>query len=59
MVGRVWRVTSTDKNRPVLNGVYMTVENNTIRLVARPDSYRLAGVRHRRSRPPRSRAASS
>lgn len=41
MVGRVWRVTSTDKNRPVLNGVYMTVENNTIRLVA-TDSYRLA-----------------
>lgn len=41
MVSRVWRVTSTDKNRPVLNGVYMTVENNTIRLVA-TDSYRLA-----------------
>ena len=41
MVARVWRVTSTDKNRPVLNGVYMTVENNTIRLVA-TDSYRLA-----------------
>ena len=41
MVGRVWRVTSTDKNRPVLNGVYMTVENNTVRLVA-TDSYRLA-----------------
>ncbi|MDO4595824.1 MAG: DNA polymerase III subunit beta [Coriobacteriaceae bacterium] len=41
MVSRVWRVCSTDKNRPVLNGVYMTVENNTIRLVA-TDSYRLA-----------------
>lgn len=41
MVARVWRVVSTDKNRPVLNGVYMTVENNTIRLVA-TDSYRLA-----------------
>ena len=41
MVARVWRVTSKDKNRPVLNGVYMTVENNTIRLVA-TDSYRLA-----------------
>ena len=41
MVNRVWRVTSKDKNRPVLNGVYMTVENNTIRLVA-TDSYRLA-----------------
>ncbi len=41
MVNRVYRVTSTDKNRPVLTGVYMTVENNTIRLVA-TDSYRLA-----------------
>lgn len=41
MVGRVWRVTSTDKNRAVLTGVYMTVENNTVRLVA-TDSYRLA-----------------
>ena len=41
MVARVWRVTSTDKNRPVLNGVYMRVENNTVRLVA-TDSYRLA-----------------
>ena len=41
VVGRVWRVTSSDKNRPVLNGVYMTVENNTVRLVA-TDSYRLA-----------------
>lgn len=41
MVGRVWRVTSTDKARPVLGGVYMTVENNTIRLVA-TDSFRLA-----------------
>ncbi|MBY4797799.1 DNA polymerase III subunit beta [Collinsella sp. AGMB00827] len=41
MVGRVWRVTSTDRNRPVLNGVFTTVENNTVRLVA-TDSYRLA-----------------
>ena len=41
MVARTWRVTSTDKNRPVLNGVYLTVENNTVRLVA-TDSYRLA-----------------
>lgn len=41
MVGRVWQVTSKDRNRPVLNGVYMMVENNTIRLVA-TDSYRLA-----------------
>ena len=28
MVSRVWRVTSTDKNRQVLTGVQMTVENN-------------------------------
>lgn len=41
MVSRVWRVTSKDKARPVLGGVYMTVENNTIRLVA-TDSFRLA-----------------
>lgn len=41
MVGRVWRTASTDNNRPVLKGVYMTVENNTIRLVS-TDSYRLA-----------------
>ena len=41
MVGRVWRVTSNDKARPILGGVHMTVENNTIRLVA-TDSYRLA-----------------
>lgn len=41
MVARVWRVVSTDKNRPALNGVYTTVENNTVRLVA-TDSYRLA-----------------
>ena len=41
MVGRVWRVTSTDKARPILGGVHMKVENNTIRLVA-TDSFRLA-----------------
>ncbi|AEB06134.1 DNA polymerase III, beta subunit [Coriobacterium glomerans PW2] len=41
MVARVWRVTSTDKARPILGGVHMTVENNTIRLVA-TDSFRLA-----------------
>ena len=41
MVGRVWRVTSTDKARPILSGVHMKVENNTIRLVA-TDSFRLA-----------------
>lgn len=27
MVGRVWRVTSTDKARPILGGVHMKVEN--------------------------------
>ena len=41
MVGRVWRVTSTDKARPILGGVHMKVENNTVRLVA-TDSFRLA-----------------
>ena len=41
MVGRVWKVTSNDKSRPVLNGVLMTVEDNTIRLVG-TDSLRLA-----------------
>lgn len=41
MVARVYRVTSNDKNRPTLTGVYTTVENNMIRLVA-TDSYRLA-----------------
>ena len=57
MVSRVWRVTSSDKNRPVLNGVYMTVENNTIRLVA-TDSYRWRYATPR-SRRRRSRGASS
>ena len=41
MAARVWRVTSTDKARPILGGIHMTVENNTIRLVA-TDSFRLA-----------------
>lgn len=41
MVNRVYRVTSKDKTRPVFTGVYMTVENNVLRLVA-TDSYRLA-----------------
>ena len=41
MTARVWRVTSTDKARPILGGVHMTVENNTLRLVA-TDSFRLA-----------------
>ncbi len=41
MVARVWRVTSTDKARPILGGILMTVENNTIRLAA-TDTFRLA-----------------
>lgn len=41
MVSRVWRVASRDRTRGVLTGVYLTVENNTVRLVA-TDSYRLA-----------------
>lgn len=41
MVSRVWRVASRDRTRGVLTGVFMTVENNTVRLVS-TDSYRLA-----------------
>lgn len=41
MVDKVYRVTSRDTSRPILGGIFMTVENNTIRLVA-TDSYRLA-----------------
>lgn len=41
MVNKVYRVTSKDAARPILHGVQLTVENNTIRLVA-TDSYRLA-----------------
>ena len=41
MVNRVKKAASTDKNRAILNGILLTVENNTIRLVA-TDSYRLA-----------------
>ena len=41
MAARVWRVVSTEKTRPLLNGIHMTVENNTIRLVA-TDAFRLA-----------------
>lgn len=41
MVSKVYRVTSKDSSRPILQGVQLTVENNTIRLVA-TDSYRLA-----------------
>ncbi len=41
MVDKVYRVTSKDTSRPILAGVLLTVEDNTIRLVA-TDSYRLA-----------------
>jgi DNA polymerase-3 subunit beta len=41
MVDKVYRVTSKDTSRPILSGVLLTVEDNTIRLVA-TDSYRLA-----------------
>lgn len=54
MVGRVWCVTSTDKARPILGGVHMKVENNTVRLVA-TDSFRLAVWAIHRSRPQPSR----
>ena len=45
MVGRVWSVTSTDKARPILGGVHMKVENNTVRPVA-TDSLPLGRVRY-------------
>ena len=41
MVDKVYKVTSKDTSRPILGGVLLTVEDNTIRLVA-TDSYRLA-----------------
>lgn len=41
MVSKVYRVTSKDTSRAILQGIQLTVENNTIRLVA-TDSYRLA-----------------
>ena len=41
MVDKVYRVTSRDTSRPILQGVLLSVEENTIRLVA-TDSYRLA-----------------
>ena len=41
MVDRVYKVVSKDTSRPILQGVMMSVEENTIRLVA-TDSYRLA-----------------
>lgn len=40
MVDRAYRVTSRDNARPILQGVLITVENNTITLAA-TDSYRL------------------
>lgn len=41
MVDKVYKITSKDTSRPILAGVLLTVEDNTIRLVA-TDSYRLA-----------------
>lgn len=41
MVDKVYKVTSKDNSRPILSGVLLSVEENTIRLVA-TDSYRLA-----------------
>jgi DNA polymerase-3 subunit beta len=41
MVNKVYRVTSKDTSRAILQGIQLTVENNTVRLVA-TDSYRLA-----------------
>ncbi|MBP3885324.1 MAG: DNA polymerase III subunit beta [Olsenella sp.] len=41
LVDKVYKVTSKDSSRPVLAGVLLTVEENTIRLVA-TDSFRMA-----------------
>ena len=41
MVDKVYKVTSKDKSRPLLQGILLTVEDNALRLVA-TDSYRLA-----------------
>ena len=41
MVDKVYRVTSRETSRPILQGILLTVEDNTIRLVA-TDSFRLA-----------------
>ena len=41
MVEKVYKVTSKETTRPILQGVLLTVDDNTIRLVA-TDSYRLA-----------------
>ena len=40
MVDRVYKVTSRDTSRPILAGILLVVEQNTVRLVA-TDSYRL------------------
>ncbi|MCI1646247.1 MAG: DNA polymerase III subunit beta [Olsenella sp.] len=41
MVDKVYKVTSKETTRPILQGILLTAANNTIRLVA-TDSYRLA-----------------
>lgn len=41
MVDRVYRVVSRDLSKPILGGIYLTVDENLVRLVA-TDSYRLA-----------------
>lgn len=41
MVERTYKITSKDVTRPILNGILLTVNNNTVRLVA-VDSHRLA-----------------
>ena len=41
MVDKVYKVTSKETTRPILQGILLTASNNTIRLVA-TDSYRLA-----------------
>lgn len=41
MVDKVYKVTVKDPSRPILSGILLSVENNTIRLVA-TDAYRLA-----------------
>lgn len=41
MVDKVYKVTSKDSSRPILSGVLLSVEQNTVRLVA-TDAYRLA-----------------
>ncbi len=41
MVDKVYKVTSKGQLRPILSGVLLSVEQNTVRLVA-TDAYRLA-----------------